>query len=30
LFRLLDVSPSFPDERQALASFRPQSFAATF
>ena len=27
LFRLLDVIPSFIDERQALASFRPQSYA---
>jgi len=27
LFRLLDVIPSFIDERQALASFRPQGYA---
>jgi anti-anti-sigma factor len=26
LFRLLDVIPSFMDEGQALASFRPQSY----
>jgi len=29
LFRLLDVIPSFTDEMQALASFRPRSYAAT-
>jgi anti-anti-sigma factor len=28
LFRLLDVIPSFRDETQALASFRPRSHAA--
>jgi len=28
LFRLLDVIPSFGDETQALASFRPRSYAA--
>ena len=30
LFRLLDIIPSFKDETQALASFRPRSYAATF
>ena len=30
LFRLLDAIPSFTDETQALASFRPRSYAATF
>ena len=29
LFRLLDIIPSFKDETQALASFRPRSYAAT-
>ena len=29
LFRLLDTIPSFKDETQALASFRPRSYAAT-
>jgi anti-anti-sigma factor len=29
LFRLLDTIPSFKDETQALASFRPRSDAAT-
>jgi len=29
LFRLLDIIPSFRDEMQALASFRPRSYAAT-
>jgi anti-anti-sigma factor len=29
LFRLLEVIPSFTDERQALASYQPQSYAAT-
>ena len=29
LFRLLDVIPSFMDERQALASFRPRGYIAT-
>jgi anti-sigma B factor antagonist len=28
LFRLLDTIPSFTDETQALASFRPRSYAA--
>jgi anti-anti-sigma factor len=28
LFRLLDTIPSFKDEPQALASFRPRSYAA--
>ena len=28
LFRLLDTIPSFKDETQALASFRPRSYAA--
>jgi len=29
LFRLLDIIPSFKDETQALASFRPRTYAAT-
>ncbi len=28
VFRLLDAIPSFEDEAQALASFRPQSYFA--
>jgi anti-anti-sigma factor len=28
VFRLLDTIPSFEDENQALASFRPQSYFA--
>ena len=29
VFRLLDVIPSFEDEIEALASFRPRGFFAT-
>jgi anti-sigma B factor antagonist len=29
VFRLLDALPSFDDETQALASFRPRGYAAT-
>ena len=29
LFRLLDVIPSFEDESEALASFRPRGYSAT-